>query len=43
MGNTSAKESNEVKSVVSNQSGEKPKICKACCACPDTKKVRDAW
>lgn len=22
--------------------GEKPK-CKACCACPETKKVRDAW
>lgn len=21
---------------------EKPK-CKACCACPETKKVRDAW
>ncbi len=23
-------------------STEKPK-CKACCACPETKKVRDAW
>lgn len=23
-------------------SGEKPK-CKACCACPETKKARDAW
>jgi cytochrome c oxidase assembly protein subunit 17 len=22
--------------------GEKPK-CKACCACPETKKARDAW
>lgn len=22
--------------------GEKPK-CKACCACPETKKVRDQW
>lgn len=22
--------------------GEKPK-CKACCACPETKKVRDVW
>lgn len=22
--------------------GEKPK-CKACCACPETKKPRDAW
>ncbi len=21
---------------------EKPK-CKACCACPETKKIRDAW
>lgn len=23
--------------------GEKPKACKACCACPDTKRVRDEW
>lgn len=23
--------------------GEKPKACKACCACPETKKVRDEW
>lgn len=22
--------------------GAKPK-CKACCACPETKKIRDAW
>ena len=22
--------------------GEKPK-CKACCACPETKKIRDEW
>lgn len=22
--------------------GEKPK-CKACCACPETKKLRDEW
>lgn len=29
----------EVKDVAT---GEKPK-CKACCACPETKKVRDEW
>ncbi|XP_016985550.1 cytochrome c oxidase copper chaperone [Drosophila rhopaloa] len=23
-------------------SGEKPKTCKACCACPETKRARDA-
>ncbi|KAH8398416.1 hypothetical protein KR009_006086, partial [Drosophila setifemur] len=22
--------------------GEKPKACKACCACPETKRARDA-
>lgn len=22
---------------------EEPKKLKACCACPDTKRVRDAW
>ena len=22
---------------------EKKPACKACCACPDTKRVRDAW
>lgn len=22
---------------------DKPKACKACCACPETKQVRDAW
>lgn len=26
----------------SAQVKEKPK-CKACCACPETKKIRDAW
>ena len=27
---------------VGQQPAEKPK-CKACCACPETKKARDAW
>lgn len=32
----------ENKKEVSAAPGEKPK-CKACCACPETKKVRDEW
>lgn len=45
MGNSATKETSEVNNtVVANQKpGEKPKACKACCACPETKKVRDAW
>lgn len=52
MGNSA---SNQNSSISSNSSqvtitenkkevtGEKPKACKACCACPDTKRVRDEW
>lgn len=32
----------ESKSKEATTTGEKPK-CKACCACPETKKVRDEW
>lgn len=46
MGNSSAKSATtETKSEVApnpTATGEKPK-CKACCACPETKQVRDAW
>ena len=31
-----------VKVVENKETGEKPK-CKACCACPETKKARDEW
>lgn len=41
MGNSESK-SNEPTTVAAPATGEKPK-CKACCACPETKKVRDAW
>jgi len=27
----------------STTSGEKKAPCKACCACPETKKARDQW
>jgi len=26
-----------------NKPAEQPKKLKACCACPDTKRARDAW
>lgn len=26
-----------------NKSAEEPKKLKACCACPETKRIRDAW
>ncbi|KAJ6638426.1 Cytochrome c oxidase copper chaperone [Pseudolycoriella hygida] len=45
MGNTVAKGSSEVSAVITSAAPgtgatEKPK-CKACCACPETKKARD--
>lgn len=40
MGNSAAKESVDE---TNQKPTEKPKNCKACCACPETKKVRDAW
>lgn len=46
MGNSWGKSATtEIKSEESPKpvtTGEKPK-CKACCACPETKQVRDAW
>jgi hypothetical protein len=39
MGNSAAKV--ETPKTTDN-AGEKPK-CKACCACPETKKIRDEW
>lgn len=46
MGNSSNKSAAiEIKSETPPKpaaNGEKPK-CKACCACPETKQVRDAW
>lgn len=43
MGNASAK-GVEVKAVevAAKPEGEKPKL-KPCCACPETKRARDAW
>lgn len=41
MGNTNqASTIDPVKTVENKETGEKPK-CKACCACPETKKARD--
>lgn len=44
MGNSAVKESVQAAAVTTNtnNTGEKPK-CKACCACPETKKARDQW
>lgn len=42
MGNSSAKSETSDAPTTGTAPGEKPK-CKACCACPETKKVRDAW
>lgn len=38
MGNTAIKETQ----TAAAPTAEKPK-CKACCACPETKKIRDQW
>lgn len=45
MGNTSLKETVQAASNTIIQDSEKPAKpkCKACCACPETKKERDAW
>ncbi|KAG4079118.1 hypothetical protein HA402_001089 [Bradysia odoriphaga] len=43
MGNSVVKGSNEVSNVITSSApvaAEKPK-CKACCACPETKRARD--
>lgn len=51
MGNTVVKESVQAAAQITSIGGsaevvpvaaEKPK-CKACCACPETKRVRDQW
>lgn len=43
MGNSiQASTKDPVKITDNKETGEKPK-CKACCACPETKKVRDEW
>lgn len=43
MGNSGAKpETVSVPDAPQSPPGEKPK-CKACCACPETKKARDEW
>ena len=44
MGNSAIKETVSAVNIkdVSNLNAEKPK-CKACCACPETKKARDQW
>ena len=47
MGNSNSAPQEEAKNPEVNKSsaaatGEKPK-CKACCACQETKKARDAW
>lgn len=48
MGNSASTEnsSSPIKSIETSpapKSGEKKPACKACCACPETKKPRDAW
>lgn len=46
MGNISEKveaASNEITSSTVTPSSEPPKKLKPCCACPETKKARDAW
>lgn len=44
MGNSVDKGSTEVSNVITSAApaAEKPK-CKACCACPETKRARDQW
>lgn len=45
MGNASLKETVQAASntiIADSEKPAKPK-CKACCACPETKKARDAW
>ena len=29
--------------IKAEENGEKKPICKACCACPETKQERDKW
>ncbi len=36
-------EQNTVVKIGGEEGAEKKPACKACCACPDTKRVRDAW
>ena len=50
MGNSVSNQSVAISSQVAitedkkeKQPGDKPKACKACCACPETKRVRDEW
>lgn len=45
MGNAPVKEAAQqaAQTVVSGESTPAKPKCKACCACPETKKVRDAW
>lgn len=45
MGNSESKTTSEASTAAPPTpavQGEKPK-CKACCACPETKQVRDKW
>lgn len=45
MGNTQLKDTVQAASntiISDSDKATKPK-CKACCACPETKKARDAW
>ena len=48
MGNTASAASPPIQAAIptpeakTTAPGEKPK-CKACCACPETKKIRDEW
>lgn len=43
MGNVTDKVDAASTQIVSDVAKEQPKKLKACCACPETKKVRDAW
>lgn len=43
MGNVSDKVDAASTSSAVTQANEQPKKLKACCACPETKKVRDQW
>lgn len=42
MGSSESKATESSSAPTPAATGEKPK-CKACCACPETKKVRDIW
>lgn len=42
MGNTATKTEEPV-AIPEPAAAEKKPKCKACCACPETKKVRDEW